>query len=180
METLQGGTTVISDPTMWPPAGRLRLHRRSLAAGILGVALLGGFYAGVVGAAGGLDHLRSQARSDWYWLALIFAGFGTQIALFVELRRRHRANRGTTAAAGTGAGASAVGMVACCAHHVADIAPILGASGAATFFTDARVPIMAAGVAVNALGVAIAVRRLRRASAVTASSPGKEEQACAA
>ena len=171
---------MIADATSSPPAPRRGLHRRSVAAGVLGVALLGGFYAGVVGAAGGVDHLRSQARSDWYWLALILAGFGTQIALFVELRRRHRANRGTAAAAGSGAGASAVGMVACCAHHVADIAPILGASGAATFFTDARVPIMAAGVAVNALGVVIAVRRLRRASGLPVATSREEQHACAA
>lgn len=71
-------------------------------------------------------------------------------------------------------------MVACCSHHVAAVAPVLGASGAATFFTDARVPMMAAGVAVNAVGVAVAVRRLRRASGLAAAASREEQHACAA
>jgi hypothetical protein len=134
----------------------------SVGAGLLGAVLLGGFYAGVVGWAGGVDHLRTQAVADWPWLAAILAGFGTQIALFTELRHRRRLNRAVAATSGTGATASALGMVACCAHHIADLAPILGASGAAVFLTGYRVPIMAAGIAVNLLGVALAARRLHR------------------
>jgi len=135
---------------------------RSLRAGAAAVAGLATFYALVVGGAGGLAHLRTQAMADWPWLAAILAGFGTQVALFVELRRRQRLHAGMRATAGTGAGASAVGMVACCAHHVADLAPIIGASGAAVFLTSYRIPIMALGIAVNAVGVTVATRRLRR------------------
>lgn len=53
-------------------------------------------------------------------------------------------------------------MVACCAHHAADIAPLLGASAAAVFLTTYRVPIMLIGIAVNAVGVAVAAHRLRQ------------------
>jgi hypothetical protein len=45
---------------------------------------------------------------------------------------------------------------------VADLAPIIGVSGAAMFLTSYRVPVMLAGIAVNAAGVAFAARRLRR------------------
>jgi hypothetical protein len=96
---------------------------------------------------------------------MILAGFGTQVALFVGLRRRRRLHGAVRAAAGTGGSASAVGVVACCAHHVVDLAPVIGVSGAAVFLTSYRVPIMLAGIAgiaVNAVGVAIAARRLRR------------------
>jgi hypothetical protein len=51
-------------------------------------------------------------------------------------------------------------MVACCAHHLADLAPIVGVSGAAAFLTDWRLEFMLAGIAVNAVGVAITGRRL--------------------
>jgi hypothetical protein len=61
-------------------------------------------------------------------------------------------------------------MVASCAHHVADLAPIIGASGAAVFLTDYRVPIMIVGITVNAVGVAIAVRRLRRMPVAVAAA----------
>lgn len=137
------------------------MNARSIRVGLIGAALLGLFYALVVGGVGGLAHLGQQAMDDWYWLVLILAGFGTQVALFVELRHRQRLHAELTAAAGTGAGASAVGMVACCAHHVADLAPIIGASGAAVFLTNYRVPIMLLGIVVNAFGVLIAARRLR-------------------
>jgi hypothetical protein len=132
-----------------------------MALGALGATGLAAFYAGIVGGVGGLTHLGEQAASDWPWLALILAGFGTQIALLVELRRRRRAHHGVTAAAGAGGGASAAGMIACCAHHIADLAPIIGASGAAVFLTGYRVPIMLTGVVINAAGVLISARRLR-------------------
>src|SRR3972149_5532526 len=58
------------------------------------------------------------------------------------------------AATAPGTGTSTVAMVACCAHHVTDVLPVLGLSGAAIFLNDYRIPLMTAGLAVNALGVA--------------------------
>jgi hypothetical protein len=138
------------------------MNRTSIRAGVVGAAVLALFYAAVVGGVGGLGHLGTQAGDDWPWLVLILAGFGTQVALYAELRRRRKLHGAVKAAAGTGGGASAVGMVACCAHHVADLAPIIGASGAAVFLTSYRIPIMLAGIAINAVGVAVAARRLYR------------------
>ena len=138
------------------------MSRTSLRAGGLAAAGLALFYAAVVGGVGGLVHLGQQAASDWPWLAMILAGFGAQVGLYVELRRRRRLHGAVRAAAGTGGGASVVGMVACCAHHVADVAPVIGASGAAVFLTSYRLPIMLAGIAINAVGVLVAARRLRR------------------
>lgn len=136
----------------------------AIRAGALGAVALASFYVVVVGGVGGLAHLGRQTADDWPWLLLILAGFGTQIALVVELRRRHRLRDAVTrSATGGGGSASAVGMVACCAHHVADLAPIIGASGLAAFLTDYRIPIMLAGILVNALGVSVAARRLRSA-----------------
>ncbi len=136
---------------------------RSGRVGLIAAAGLGVFYAAVVGGVSrSLRHLGTQVASDWPWLAVILAGFGLQVALMWELRQRHRMNRTAATATGAGAGASAVGMVACCAHHVADVAPFLGAGAAATFLLDYRVPFMSAGIAINAVGLAIAIRRLRR------------------
>ena len=138
------------------------------------------FYMVVVaGASGSWDHFTDQARQDWYYLVLIVGGVGTQLALMSELRRRHRLHHGAAAASGAGAGASTVGMVACCAHHIADLAPFIGATGAAAFLIDYRVPFMIAGIGVNAIGVAVGVRRLRRTPAVHAH-PHEEVETCAA
>ena len=156
---------------------------RSVRAGALAAAGLTLFYVLVVAAASGSwQHLTDQAANDWYYLVPIMGGFGLQVALVAELRRRHRLNRSAAAAGGAGAGASTAGMVACCAHHIADLAPFIGATGAATFLIDYRVPFMLVGIGVNAVGVTIAARRLRRANAQHAAHAHHHEdgQACAA
>lgn len=56
-------------------------------------------------------------------------------------------------------------MVACCAHHIANLAPIIGLSGAALSLTTYRTPIMLFGIVINAWGVFIAARRLRHTPA---------------
>ena len=134
---------------------------RSVRAGLLAGAGLAGFYAGIIGWASGASHLADQARADWPYLVAIITGFSVQVALLAELRHRHRARRVEQTAAGAGAGASAAGMVACCAHHLADLAPVVGVSGAAAFLTNWRIEFMLAGIAVNAIGVAVTGRRLR-------------------
>jgi hypothetical protein len=161
----------------------LSVGRRSLEWGVAASAALALFYALVVGlASGASDHLIDQARRDWYFLAPIIVGFGTQVALVVELRRRHRLSHGALVAGGTGAGASTAGMIACCAHHLADLLPVLGATGAAAFLLDLRIPFMVAGIAVNALGIAAAVRRLRRVTPVQPDvhATADEDRSCAA
>lgn len=138
------------------------VSRRSLGWGIVAAAGIATFYAFVVASASGsVDHLAEQVSRDWYLLVAIVAGFGVQVALVLELRRRHRLSHGAIGAGGVGTGGSAIGMVACCAHHLAELLPVLGATGAAAFLLDWRVPFMLAGIAVNALSIAVAARRLR-------------------
>ena len=66
-------------------------------------------------------------------------------------------------------------MVACCAHHLADLVPLVGATGVAAFLLDWRVPLMLTGIAVNVVAVAVAARRLR-----TVGHARSEALACAA
>ena len=124
-------------------------------AGALAGLLLMGLYLGLVSWAQGLSHARELLWGDRYFVAAIAAGFATQAGLFVYVRRllSLRARGGAAAATATGTGTSTVAMVACCAHHVTDALPVLGLSGAAIFLNDYRIPLMAAGLAVNAAGV---------------------------
>lgn len=139
------------------------VNPRSVRAGVIASSALAILYAAVVGGASqSWEHLTDQVRTDWYLLMPIIAGFGVQVALIVELRHRHRLHAEAMAASGAGAGASTAGMVACCAHHIADLVPFLGATGAAAFLTQWRVTFMVVGVAVNAVAIAITVRRLHQ------------------
>ena len=121
-----------------------------------------------MGASGSLGHLGGQLRADWYFLVALSSGFGVQVGLMWELRRRHRLMAAAAGAGFAGAGASTLGMIACCAHHVADLVPFLGASAAASFLTAYKVPFIVVGLAVNGVGIAVTARRLRRTP-----SPGR-------
>ena len=103
---------------------------------------------------------------------VITTGFGVQVALLSELRHRRALQPELAAVGGAGATASGVGMVACCAHHLAELVPLVGLSGVAVFLTDYRAPIMLLGVAVNLTGVFFAARALAKVSRVSVLDEG--------
>lgn len=149
------------------------MNRRSARTGTIAALGLSVFYVTTVwGASGSFRHLLDQTRDDWYLLLAIVVGFGVQVGLVAELRRRHRLHGTPAVAGGAGIGASTIGMVACCAHHVADLAPLIAATGAATVLTDYRIPFMVAGIGANTVGVLLAARRLHHASHPSATPRG--------
>lgn len=142
------------------------MSRRSITWGGVAAAILAGFYVAVLASSAGWTHLGDTLGRDWWLVLPLTVGFGVQVAVLVEVRRRHKAAHSVTAVAGAGAGTSAVGMVACCAHHLADLVPLVGLSGAATFLTAQQRTLMWVAVAMTALGVLLATRQLRRAPVV--------------
>ena len=137
---------------------------RPIIFGFLASSLLVAFYLGLVTAAQGFEHAAELLLEDWYFVVAIVVGFGVQVGLFVHLRTisRRRSTRSATALTGVGTGTSSVSMVACCAHHLADILPLIGVSGAALFLNDYRQPLMLLGIATNLAGIAIMVQLIRR------------------
>ena len=78
-----------------PVGPTLPIAPRSIAIGLVGAAALLGLYLGIISLAQGVEHALEQFATDAVFVGLIAAGFGTQIALFAELRRvdrRHRAS----------------------------------------------------------------------------------------
>jgi hypothetical protein len=136
---------------------------RAVVYGVMGGFMLFAVYMAIVaGASGSFGHFLDQARTDWYFIAPLMAGFGIQVGLLAELRRRKKLQALAAGVGVGGAGASTVGMIACCAHHIADLAPFLGASAAATFLTAWKVPLIVVGLGINAAGIALGLRNLRR------------------
>lgn len=155
----------------WRPTAPIRL--RSVAAGLVGGVALIGIYLTIISLAQGIDHAVEQLATDSIFVGLIAAGFGIQVALFVELRavdRRHRAAAAVTAA---GTGTSAAAMLACCAHHLVDLLPLVGLSAAAVFLDAYKTPLFFVGIGMNVVGIVVIARQLRQARrACAAIEPG--------
>jgi len=150
------------------------LSRRSFVAGVAGTGLLLGTYLAIIALAQGPRHAVQQLASDAGFVLPLAAGFGVQVALFLELRavdRRHRASAAVTAA---GTGTSAAAMLACCAHHLVDLLPFVGLSAAAVFLEAYKTPLFLVAIAFNLVGIGLIGRRLanaRRACAPAGAAP---------
>jgi copper chaperone CopZ len=135
---------------------------RALPVGVGLLAALGlvAFYLGLITLAQGWAHAVQQLLDDLPFVGAIVAGFGAQVGLFTHLRALHaRAAAGGVAAS---TGASTTAMLACCAHHLADILPILGLSGAAVFLNLYKTPLLWLGILMNLAGIVYLVRQIRR------------------
>ena len=145
-----------------------KLGKRGLPAtfwGFLAALVLGFFYLALVGLASrSLAHALELFRDDRYYILAILAGFGVQVGLMVRLRRALRGAREQAgkAVGAAGTGASTLSMLACCAHHVSDLAPLLAGSGLVLFLGTYRYQVMLAGIAVNLAGIILMLRRMAR------------------
>lgn len=151
--------TAIARPIL--PA--LPIAPRSVAAGLVAAAALLGLYLGIISLAQGVEHALAQLVTDAPFVGLIAAGFGTQIALYVELRTIDRLHRASAAVTAAGTGTSTAAMLACCAHHLVDLLPLLGLSAAAVFLNAYKTPLMLIGIGMNLIGIVVIARQLRRA-----------------
>ncbi len=153
-----------------PPT--LPIGPRSVAAGIVGAVALLGVYLGIISLAQGAEHALGQLAADAPFVSLIAAGFGTQIALFAELRTVDRQHRAAAAVTAAGTGTSAAAMLACCAHHVVDLLPLVGLSAAAVFLNAYRTPLLLVGIGMNVAGIIVIGRQLRGARRACAVAGG--------
>lgn len=106
------------------------------------------------------DHAIEQFLKLWVWLLLLDLGFGIQVGLYTYLRdlgRGQAASRIASASAGISGGS----MIACCAHHLVDVLPVVGFSGAAIFLADYQVWFIALGIISNTFGIVYMLKHIR-------------------
>ncbi len=142
----------------------LRPIRRPLLIGLLSAFGLVIAYSLIIGLSSqSWSHLVAQWRIDAVFITLVAAGFGTQMGLYQHVRRVVRGDGKAAAVAAGSTASSTAAMVACCLHHLSDIVPFIGLSGAATFLIEYKVPVVLVSLAANAVGIALMVRMLRHA-----------------
>ena len=130
-----------------------------VGAGIVGMLFLSGLYFGLVSWAEGPEH-AIQLFLDESWIIIpLILGFGVQAALYTILKKRLFVPVSSTGPSGAMMGAggttSTVAMVACCAHHVTDVLPILGLTAAATFLAEYQTAFMLIGLGTTLVGIVI-------------------------
>ncbi len=137
-----------------------------LGAGLVGAGTLSLLYFGIVSWAESPRHAVELFWQDRWIVLPIIVGFGVQTSLYVILKKRlflpvaHTGPGG--ALTGASGGMSAVAMVACCAHHVTDVLPILGLTAAATFLAEYRTAFMLIGLGTTLLGISVMISILFR------------------
>ena len=130
-----------------------------VGAGLLGALFLTGLYFGIVSWAESPEHALEFFWQDRWIVIPIILGFGVQVALYVVLKKRLFVPVASVGPSGmlTGAGGttSTIAMVACCAHHVTDVLPILGLTAAATFLAQYRTAFMLVGLGTTMVGIGV-------------------------
>jgi hypothetical protein len=171
-DTMAAASEVQAGAELRASRGHDQQFLRPALYGLLSAAGLLAFYLGVITLAQDWQHALQQLGEDRWFVGAIAAGFGLQIALFTFLRALHASARagGVVASTGTSTGA----MLACCAHHLFDVLPVLGLSGAAAFLDAYKTPLLWLAIVMNAAGVAYLLLQIRKhhVSQDVAAAPG--------
>lgn len=130
--------------------------------GILGsLALLSLYFLVMRLGSGSWDYTVRELVRLKFWVAPLVIGFGTQVGLFTYLKNCSMAKTREKGATVVGVTTSSVAMLACCAHHVTDVLPIVGLSAATVFLVKYQQWFLALGILSNAVGVLIMIRQIR-------------------
>jgi len=127
-------------------------------------AALLAIYFGVLTLISGWSFTLEEFFRYWFYLVPLAAGFGLQVALFLKLREvvsRAKQAGAVIAASGT---TSTAAMISCCTHYLANVAPVLGATGLFAFAAQFQVEFFWVGLAFNAAGIAYVGTKLYQAS----------------
>jgi len=120
---------------------------------------LSGLYFGLVSWAESPKHAVQLFWDERWIVTPIILGFGVQAALYTILKKRLFVPIASTGPSGSlmgaGGAASTAAMVACCAHHVTDVLPILGLTAAATFLAEYQTEFMLVGLGTTLASIAV-------------------------
>ncbi len=142
-----------------------------IGAGLLGMLFLSGLYFGIVSLAESPRHALDLFWQDRRLILPIIFGFGVQSGLYMILKKKLfvtfspslSPSAGSTGAVTGASGAtSTLAMIACCAHHVTDVLPVLGLTAAATFLGRFQTQFMLVGLGMTYLGIVVMLAILYR------------------
>lgn len=108
----------------------------------------------------------SQFEKLWYYMIPLSLGFGVQVGLYVSLKntlKKKASNKVMMANSTT----STVGMIACCAHHLTDVSPIIGLSAVSVFLIQFQIPLLILGIVSNIMGIVYLLKITKRSKLIS-------------
>lgn len=128
---------------------------KGFTVGFLGLSAF--YYVLLFAITGDPNHPFNQFTLLQPWMSLLIIGFGVQFGLFWLIRKgyyfsiheKHDAHLTTR----TSTAVSGMAMVACCAHHLVDLIPILGLSAATLFLSEYQEQFLIFGIVANLIGM---------------------------
>ena len=140
----------------------MKASNKPLIYGILsGIALLM-FYFLLMTITSSYSNAVEQFIDMWYLLIILIIGFGAQIGLYTYVMNWHYINNETKASVGVSTGISTTSMIACCAHHLTDVLPVIGFSAAALFLSKYQSAFIFVGIISNIIGILLMLRVIKK------------------
>jgi len=137
---------------------------RPVASGVIASVLLLGVYIAVLALLSGWEFAVRQFAEFWPFIVALAVGFGAQIGLYVRLRVLAGHGNGPRTAVAASGGTSAAAMMSCCTHYVANVLPVLGATGVVAVVAQYQIELFWLGLAFNAAGIIYVGRKVQQAS----------------
>ena len=141
-----------------------------IAWGAGGILALLALYFATLTLVSGWEFARSQFADFWYFIVALAAGFGIQVGLYIRLRHLAHASAGKGAVAVSGTTSTAA-MISCCAHYLANVLPVLGATGIVVFVSQYQVELFWIGIAANLIGIVYIAGKIKTILASRGSPP---------
>ena len=135
-----------------------KLILKPLIFGILGSLSLFSIYFTIMVVTTPFIYAVEQLLDFLVFISLLVVGFGIQVGLYsyIKLYFSYKAKeKSATSSMVAAGGISTTSMIACCAHHLTDVLPILGLSAAALFLSKYQILFMVIGVLSNLIGINI-------------------------
>lgn len=141
------------------------IARKPIIVGSIASLSLLSIYFIILTIAGSIEYATRQFLEIWYWILILVLGFGGQVGLFAYIKNAIREKTVMLNAEITTTGGITTGsMIACCAHHVADVLPIIGLSAAAIFLVRYQIPFIILGIFSNLIGLTIMLNTIQKHS----------------
>lgn len=133
-------------------------YRNPLRTGVLGGFALFLVYFLILSIANSPAHAIDQFIEIWPWMSALVVGFGVQIALYAFIGSHVNVPNSGIAASG---GVSTASMVACCAHHIVDVLPIIGLAALSTFLFKYQTLFLLIGILSNIVGILMMLKIIK-------------------